>query len=54
MRSRTAFPTGRSGWGTFAPAGRGEATDFNFGLLAALAVCVAFWVLVALTAYSLI
>ena len=52
---RTAVPVGRSGWGTFVPApGRPESADFNFGLLAALAACVAFWVLVALTVYWLV
>ena len=52
--SRTAVPVGRPDWGTFVPASRPESADFNFGLLAALAACVAFWVLVALTMYSLI
>ena len=53
--SRTGVPVGRPGWGTFVPArGRPESADFNFGLLAALAACVAFWVSVALTLYWLI
>jgi ABC-type uncharacterized transport system permease subunit len=53
VMSRTAVPVGRPDWGTFVPASRPESADFNFGLLAALAACVAFWVLVALTVYSL-
>ena len=36
------------------PSGRPEWTIFNLGLPAALAACVAFWVLVTLTVYSLI
>jgi hypothetical protein len=52
--SRTAVPIGRPDRGIFVPAGRPESADFNFGLLAALAACVAFWVLVALTVYWLI
>ena len=51
---RSAVPVGRPDWGTFVPSGRRESAGFNFGLLAALAGCVAFWVLVALTVYSLI
>jgi hypothetical protein len=52
--SRTAVPVDRPDRGTFVPTGRAESADFNFGLLAALAACVAFWVSVALTVYSLI
>ena len=52
--SPMAVPVDRPEWDTFVPAGRPELVDFNFGLLAALAACVAFWVLVALTVYSLI
>ena len=52
--SRTAVPVDRPERATFVPAGRPESADFNFGLVAALAACVAFWVLVALTVYSLI
>ena len=51
--SRSAVPVGRPEWGTVLPASRPESADFNFGLLAALVACVAFWVLVALTVYSL-
>ena len=36
------------------PSSRAEWANFNLGLLAALAVCVAFWVLVALAVYWLI
>ena len=36
------------------PADRPEWANFTLGLLAALAACVPFWVLVALTAYRLI
>jgi hypothetical protein len=36
---------------TAVPAGRPESADFNFGLLAALGACVAFWFFVALTMY---
>ena len=50
---RAAVPVGRPDWDTFVPASRHESAGFNFGLLAALAGCVAFWVLVALTVYSL-
>jgi hypothetical protein len=39
---------------TAVPAGRPESADFNFGLLAALAACVAFWIVVALSVYWLI
>jgi ABC-type uncharacterized transport system permease subunit len=52
--SRTAVPVGRPDRGNFVPASGPESADFNFGLLAALAACVAFWVLVALTLFSLI
>jgi ABC-type uncharacterized transport system permease subunit len=51
---RAAVPVGRPDRGTFVPASRHESADFNVGLLAALAACVAFWVLVALTLYPLI
>ena len=54
MMSRTAVPVDRPDWGTFVPASRHESADFNSGLVAALAACVAFWILVALTVYSLI
>ena len=54
VMSRTAVPVGRPDWGAFAPVSRHESADFNFGLLAALVTCVAFWVMVALTVYSLI
>ena len=46
--SRAAVPVGRPDWGTFVPASRPKWADFNLGRLAALAACVAFWVLVAL------
>jgi hypothetical protein len=53
--SRTAVPVGDPDWGTFVSApGRPESGDFNFGLLAALAACAAFWVSVALTVYWVI
>ena len=52
--SRAAVPVGRPDWGTVVPAGRSKSADFNFGLLAALAACVAFWVLVAVSVYVLI
>ena len=52
--SRTAVPVDRPERAAFVPASRHESADFNFGLVAALAACVAFWVLVALTVYSLI
>jgi hypothetical protein len=52
--SRTAVPVARPDWGSFVPAARPESADFNFGLLAALAACVAFWLSVALTVYWLI
>ena len=45
-------PSGRPEWAS--PSGRAELANFNLGLLAALAACVAFWVLVALTVYWLI
>jgi hypothetical protein len=54
--SRTAIPVGRSESvpGTLVPAiGRSESAEFNFGLLGALAACVAFWSVV-LTALWLI
>ena len=47
-------PAGRLDRGTIVPAGRPESGDFNFALLAALAACVAFWVVVALTVYWVI
>jgi hypothetical protein len=50
--SRSAVPVGRPDWATFVHGH--ESADFNFGLLAAFVACVAFWVLVALTVYSLI
>ena len=53
MMSRTAVPVGRPDWGTVVPARRPKWADFNFGLLAALVACLAFWVLAALTVYSL-
>ena len=52
--SRMAVSVDRPEWATFVPAGRPESADFNFGLLAALVACVAFWVMVALTVHSLI
>ena len=63
--SRTAVSVARTDQGTFVPAvrpergivvpaGRSEPGDFNFVLLAALAACATFWVLVALTVYWLI
>ncbi len=45
-------PSGRPEWAS--PSGRAEWVMFNVGLLAALAACVAFWVLVALTVYWLL
>ena len=52
---RTAVLVGTPERRTFVPAtGRSKSAEFNFGLLAALAACVAFWVLVALTASWLI
>jgi hypothetical protein len=52
--SRAAVPVGRPEWGTSVSGSRSTSADFNFGLLAALVACVAFWLLVALTVYSLI
>ena len=52
--SRAAVPVGRPDWGSVVPVSRPASADFNVGLLAALVACVAFWVLVALTVYSLI
>jgi hypothetical protein len=52
--SRKAVPVVSPDSGTFVPAGRPESAEFNFGLLAALAACVAFWLLVALNVYWLI
>jgi hypothetical protein len=45
-------PSGRSEWAR--PSGRPEWANFSLGLLAALAACVPFWVLVAQTVYWLI
>ena len=53
MMSHTAVSVGRPDGSTFVPVSRHESADFNFGLLAAVAACVAFWVMVALTVYSL-
>jgi len=36
------------------PSSRAEWASFNFGLLAALAACIAYWVLVALTVHRVI
>jgi len=55
--SRTAIPVGRSeaARASFVPAsGRSESAEFNFGLIGALAACVAFWISVVLTAFWLI
>jgi len=55
MASETATqrsPSARPEW--VVPSSRAEWAGFNVGLLAALAACVAFWVLVALTVYWLI
>ena len=55
MRSETATQLSVSGRPTWAsPPRRVDPAVFNLGLLAALASCVAFWVLVALTMYWLI
>jgi hypothetical protein len=50
--SRAAVPVGRPDRGSVVPVSRHESADFNFGLLAALVACVAFWVLVALVALT--
>ena len=52
--SRTAIAVDKPDRGTYLAPGRPESTDFNFGLLAALAACGAFWVSVALTVCWLI
>ena len=52
--SRTAVRAARPDWGTFVPPARPQSADTNFVLLAVLAACVAFWVLVGLTVYWLI
>jgi hypothetical protein len=63
--SRTAIHVARPDRGNFVPAdlpdrrtvvsaGRSKSGDFNFGLLAALPACLAFWALFALTVYWLI
>ena len=52
--SRTPVAVRMPDRGTYLAPGRPESADFNFGLLAAFAACVAFWVLVALTVYWLI
>ena len=52
--SRKAVSVGTPDWGTYVVPGRPESADVNFELLAALAVCGAFWVAVLLTAYWLI
>ena len=54
-RDRGDFvPAGRLDRGSIVPAGRPESGDFNFGLLAALGACAAFWVFAALTVYWVI
>jgi hypothetical protein len=54
MPSETATRLSPSGKATRAsPSGRAESAIFNVGLLAALAACVAFWLLVTLTVYWL-
>ena len=45
-------PSGRPKW--VSPLGRAQWAGFNLELLVALAACVAFWLLVALTVYWLI
>ncbi len=52
--SRTAVAVAKPDRAIYLAPGRPESADFNFVLLAALAVCVAFWVFVALTVYWLI
>jgi hypothetical protein len=52
--SREAIRVDRPNWATFVPHARPESADFNFALVAALAACLAFWVLVGLTVYWLI
>ena len=52
--SRTAVRAARPQWGTYVPPARPQSADINFVLLAVLAACVAFWVLVGLTVYWLI
>ena len=52
--ARLAVARERSDRGTYPAPGRLELAELNFGLLAAVAACVAFWVLVALTAFWLI
>ena len=55
MASETATQRSSSGRPEWAlPSGRAERAIFNVGLLVALAACVAFWVLIALTTYWLI
>jgi hypothetical protein len=54
MPSETATRLSPSGRATRAsPSGCAESAIFNVGLLAALAACVAFWLLVTLTVYWL-
>ena len=55
MPSETAAQLSPSGRATRASlSGRAESANFNLGLLAALAACVAFWLLITLTVYWLI
>ncbi len=52
--SHKAVTVGTPDWGTRVARDRRESAGFNFGLLAVLAACVAFWILVALTVYWLV
>ena len=52
--SRPAGRAARTDMGTFVPPPPPHSADINFVLLAVLAACVAFWVLVGLTVYWLI
>ena len=53
MMSGAGVPVGRPDWRTD-PATRRESAEFNLGLVIAVAAFVAFWLLVALSLYSLI
>ena len=52
--SHKAITVDTPDWGTNVARSRRESAGFSLELLACLAACVAFWVLVALTVYWLI
>jgi len=52
--SRIVVRAARADWGSVAPPAGPESADLNFPLLATLAACLAFWVLVSLSLYWLI